>query len=248
MSTLQLTILIVVFFVTSIISVITGSTSLITIPIMLQIGIEPHSALATNMMALTFMSMGATLPFIKQKTINLSRLPGLITLTLMGSGMGAGLLLIVPSKALPKLVSIFMIVVVIFSFFNYQAGIISEEKPSIINRITGYFATFTLGIYGGFFSGGYVTMLTAAYVGFFRMTYVEAIATTKLVNVFSSLVATSIFALNRIIDYPLGIILSITMFIGGIIGSKIALKINNLWLRRIFLVTVIILAIKTMIG
>jgi uncharacterized membrane protein YfcA len=94
------------------------------------------------MMALTFMSIGATLPFLKEKTINLSRLPGLITLTLMGSGIGAGLLLIVPSKALPKLVSIFMIVVVIFSFFNYQAGVIPEEKPSSINRITGYFATF----------------------------------------------------------------------------------------------------------
>ena len=141
-----------------------------------------------------------------------------------------------------------MIVVVIFSFFNYQAVVIPEDKPSIINRITGYFATFILGIYGGFFSGGYVTMLTAAYVGFFRMTYVEAIATTKLVNVFSSLIATGIFAFNKIIDYPLGIILSITIFIGGIIGSKIALKINNLWLRRIFLVTVIILALKTMIG
>jgi uncharacterized membrane protein YfcA len=91
-------------------------------------------------------------------------------------------------------------------------------------------------------------MLTAAYVGFFRMIYVEAIATTKLVNVFSSLVATTIFALNGIIDHLLGIILSITMFIGGIIGSKIALKINNLWLRRIFLITVITLAFKTMIG
>jgi uncharacterized membrane protein YfcA len=141
-----------------------------------------------------------------------------------------------------------MIVVVIFSFVNYQAGVIPENKPSIIQRTIGYFATVALGIYGGFFSGGYVTMLTAAYVGFFRMTYVEAIATTKLVNIFSSLVATGIFALNGIIDYPLGIILSISMFIGGIIGSKIALKIDNLWLRRIFLVTVIILAIKTMMG
>jgi uncharacterized membrane protein YfcA len=36
---------------------------------MLQIGIEPHTALATNMMALTFMSIGATLPFLKEKTI-----------------------------------------------------------------------------------------------------------------------------------------------------------------------------------
>ncbi|WLT39396.1 sulfite exporter TauE/SafE family protein [Synechocystis sp. B12] len=107
----------------------------------------------------------------------------------------------------------------------------------------GYGATFILGIYGGFFSGGYVTMLTASFVGLFQMTYVEAIATTKIVNVFSSLIATGIFVTQGVIDYPLGIILSITMFVGGMVGSKVALKINNIWLRRIFIITVIALAI-----
>ncbi len=246
MSSIQLLILIATFLFTSIISVITGSTSLITVPVMLQTGIEPRTALATNMMALTFMSIGATLPFLKQKTINFSHLPPLILLTLFGSGLGAALLLIVPSKALPQLVSVFMIAIVIFSLLHHRAGVVPEGNPSKIRQFTGYVATLILGIYGGFFSGGYVTMLTAAYVGLFRMTYVEAIATTKLVNIFSSLVATSIFIVSGIIDYPLGIILSTTMFIGGIIGSKIALKINNLWLRRVFLATVIILAIKTM--
>ncbi|NMF56943.1 sulfite exporter TauE/SafE family protein [Pseudanabaena yagii GIHE-NHR1] len=248
MPSIQLLTLIAAFLVTSIISVITGSTSLITVPVMLQTGIEPRTALATNMMALTFMSIGATLPFLKQKTINLSRLPLLILLTLVGSGLGAALLLFVPSKVLPQLVSVFMIAIVIFSLLNHRAGVISKGHPSKIKKFMGYVATLILGIYGGFFSGGYVTMLTAAYVGLFQMTYVEAIATTKLVNIFSSLFATCLFTLSGIIDYPLGIVLSITMFVGGIIGSKIALKLNNLWLRRIFLVTVIILAIKTMMA
>ncbi len=57
--------------------------------------------------------------------------------------------------------------------------------------------TFILGIYGGFFSGGYVTLLTAAYVMLFRMTFVEAIATTKFINIFSSLIATIIFFTTR---------------------------------------------------
>jgi hypothetical protein len=109
-------------------------------------------------------------------------------------------------------------------------------------------ATFGLGIYGGFFSGGYVTLLTAAYVALFRMTFVEAIATTKLVNIFSSLVATGVFTAAGIVDYRLGIILGIAMFIGGIIGSQVALKLSNRWLRRIFLATVVILAVKTMMG
>lgn len=113
-------------------------------------------------------------------------------------------------------------------------------------EIAGYFLTFILGIYGGFFSGGYITLLTAAYVMFFRMTFLQAIAITKLINVFSSLIATLIFMNQGIIDYPLGILLSIAMFIGGLIGGRISLSLSNIWLQRIYLMVVTVLAVITL--
>lgn len=244
---MQLLILIAVFFVTSIISVVTGSTSLITVPVMLQMGLEPRLALATNMLALTFMSVGGTLPFLGKSTIDRSRLPLLIVLTLAASILGALLVLVVPSKAMPQIISVSMIAVAVFSIANRNAGVVPVEgKPSRVSEIAGYAATFVLGIYGGFFSGGYVTLLTAAYVVLFRMTFVEAISITKLINVFSSLVATIVFMVRGIVDYQLGIILGITMFIGAIIGARVALRMSNIWLRRIFLATVVALALKTL--
>ena len=45
----KLLILAAVFFLTSIVSVVTGATSLITVPVMIALGIEPHIAVATNM-------------------------------------------------------------------------------------------------------------------------------------------------------------------------------------------------------
>ena len=51
--------LVTVFFFTSVISVVTGSTSLITVPVMIALGIEAHVAVATNMLALTFMAWAA---------------------------------------------------------------------------------------------------------------------------------------------------------------------------------------------
>lgn len=54
----HLYILIAVFFLTSVLSVVTGSTSLITVPAMISLGMEAHVAVATNMLALTFMSIG----------------------------------------------------------------------------------------------------------------------------------------------------------------------------------------------
>jgi len=79
------------------------------------------------------------------------------------------------------------------------------------------------------------------------MTYVQAVANTKLINVFSSLVATLIFMWRGIVDYRLGLILAVVMFIGAIIGARVALKLDNLWLRRIFLATVVAVAFKTLI-
>jgi hypothetical protein len=61
----ELVALIVIFFLTSVIGVVTGSNSLITVPAMLAFGIEPRVALATNMFGLMFMSLGGTLPFAR---------------------------------------------------------------------------------------------------------------------------------------------------------------------------------------
>lgn len=245
---MELLTLIVIFFVTSIISVVTGSTSLITVPVMLQFGIEPRSAIATNMLALTLMSLGGSFSFRGRNVIDQHRMPLLIILTMAGSTLGALLLLVIPSKAMPVIISILMIAVVFFSLARRDAGVSPAgcRKFSSSEDI-GYAVTFVLGIYGGFFSGGYVTILTAAFVALFGLTYLQAISTTKVVNVFSSLVATVIFMCRGLVDYRLGILLGIVMFVGGIIGGRVALKLSNLWLRRIFLAVVVALALKILV-
>lgn len=216
---------------------------------MFQLGVEPRTAIATNMLALIFMSIGGTLPFIKKGVLDCSRLPWLIVLTLVGSILGALLVLIVPPKTIPFIISCATIAVVVSFIAKHDAGVVPlEEKPSPIAEFLGYVATFCLGIYGGFFSGGYVTLLTAAYVLLFRMPFVEAIATTKLINIFSSFVATLIFTHHGVVDYKLGIILGITMFVGAAIGGQVVLNMSNLWLRRIFLAVAIALALKTLLS
>ncbi|MCA1623425.1 MAG: sulfite exporter TauE/SafE family protein, partial [Acidobacteria bacterium] len=75
----------------------------------------------------------------------------------------------------------------------------------------------------------------------------EAVASTKLINVFSSLIATIIFIWQGLVDYRLGLILAVVMFTGAYIGAKTVTRLNDLWLKRIFLFTVLILAVKTIL-
>jgi uncharacterized membrane protein YfcA len=104
-----------------------------------------------------------------------------------------------------------------------------------------------LAIYGGFFSGGYVTMLTAAFVLLFGMTFLQAVATTKVINVFSSGIATAVFIWRGVVDLKLGLILGVSMFLGALLGSRIALFLSTVWLRRIFIGAVLALAVKLLL-
>ena len=260
----------VLFFATSVVGVVTGSNSLVTVPVMYQFGVDPRVAVATNMFGLTFMAVGGALPFVGTGAFDRRRLPLLVALTLVGSTSGALLVLVVTSRAMPLFISLSMLGVAAFSVFAGRGRSVGRDagmRPGAVAAAgvgpggqaaparggrgraewAGYAATLLLGVYGGFFSGGYVTLLTAAYVALFGMRFVEAVATTKLVNVFSSLVATLVFAWHGLVDYRLGLLLAAVMFAGANVGARVALRLNELWLRRVFLLTVVALALKILV-
>jgi len=247
MANTDLIILIVLFFLTSIVGVVTGSNSLITVPVMFQVGIDEKVAIATNMFGLTFMAIGGTIPFLRQGKIDARKLSPLIAVTLIGSALGALLVGYITNQSIKLIVSIAMIVVVIFTLVRRE-----KLEPSVVTGgltklpIIGFLATFFLAIYGGLYSGGYVTVLTAAFIAFLGMSYSESVGSTKLVNVFSSLIATLVFMWQGLVDYKLGAILAVTMFIGAFVGAHYAVKMNEIWLKRIFLATVVLLAVKTL--
>lgn len=247
LSSLQLIYLIAIFFATSAISVVTGSTSLITVPAMLQFHIEPRTALATNMFALTFLSIGASLPLSRAKSVDHQPIGVLMLLTFVGSVIGAILLLFVPVTSLSVIVPSAMIGVALFSAFYRKAGSDKVVIHSASRKTIGYLPTFILGMYGGFFSGGYVTILTAVFVTAFGTSFREAIATTKLLNICSSAIATAICMWRGLIDYRLGIVLGITMFFGATLGARFVVRLAEKWLRRIFLGAVWILGVKALI-
>lgn len=244
MTAYALVVLIAVFFLTSVVGVVTGSNSLIAVPVMFQLGIEPRVAVATNMFGLVFMAVGGTIPFVRQRQIDYARTWPLVALTIFSSAIGAMIVGAISDTSIKLIVSIAMIAVAIFSLARRNAGLEPAARHAWTSPLT-YVLVFALGIYGGLFSGGYVTILTAICIGIYGMRYSEAVASTKLVNVFSSAIATAVFMWQGLVDYKLGLIVGITMFVGAYAGAHYATKLNDIWLRRVFLTTVLLLAIKT---
>jgi uncharacterized membrane protein YfcA len=135
---------------------------------------------------------------------------------------------------------------VVFTLLKWGRGLENPQRVSTAAVVLTFVLTFLLGIYGGLYSGGYVTILTAVLVAFYGMTYSESVANTKFINVVSSLVATLVFMWQGLVDYRLGIVLGVSMFAGAYVGAHYVTKLNDIWIRRIFLAAVVSLAIKTL--
>jgi len=251
MSQSNLIFMVLLFFATSVVGVVTGSNSLVTVPVMFQFGIDEKVAVATNMFGLTFMAIGGTIPFLRQGAIEFRKLTPLVVLTIAGSAIGALLVGLITNQSIKVIVSVAMIVMVVFTVIRHNGySEMGDAKPPIVGRamlVIVYLLTFLLAIYGGLYSGGYVTVLTATLVSFAAMSFTESVAATKFINVFSSGIATLVFMWQGLVDYRLGIFLAVSMFAGAFVGAHYASKMNEVWLRRIFLATVLILAIKTML-
>jgi uncharacterized membrane protein YfcA len=114
--------LVVVSLLSSIVSVVTGSTSLITVPVMIAMGMDPRVAIATNMLALTFMSLGGSVPFVRRSSISGPLLPLSILLTLLGSAAGALVVLTVPIERLRLCIALAMIAAAVFTLARRDFG------------------------------------------------------------------------------------------------------------------------------
>jgi Sulfite exporter TauE/SafE len=67
--------------------------------------------------------------------------------------------------------------------------------------------------------------MTAVYVYLFGFTFLQSVATTKVINAFSSLVATLVFAAHGVVEDKLGTVLGATMFLGAVVGADVAIRL-----------------------
>ena len=104
-----------------------------------------------------------------------------------------------------------------------------------------------LGIYGGFFSGGYTTLMTVLCTVCFGLTMMQSVAVTKPMNLLSCAAASVVFFADGLIDMRVGLPLASANLMGGWLGAHAALKGGDRFVRALFLLTVAALAVKLVV-
>jgi uncharacterized protein len=240
----QIALLFVLMVLTGAVGAITGGNSLINVPIMITVGMSPRQAVATNMFAVIFMTISATVRFARSGTLRRELLVPLGVITLLTSAVGALIAVKLPEATVKIVVGISMAALVLFIAVNRKRA---PVPPTPARRLAGYAGTTLLGIYGGFFSGGYTTLMTVLCTVCFGLTMMESVAITKPINLISCVAASVIFFYGGLIDLRIGVPLAAGNLIGGWLGAHAALKGGDRFVRALFLGTVGALALKLIV-
>lgn len=157
----------------------------------------------------------------------------------VASYFGAKTVSYINVNTLKPLILVILIAIAIYTFIKKNLGNIQTKKLSLNKMVIyGSIIGLIIGFYDGFFGPGTGSFLVLAFVVVFGFEFVEASAYSKVINCVTNIFALLVFIKNGDFIIELAILMAICNITGNIIGTRLALKRGNQFVRTIFLVIV----------
>ncbi len=244
--------LLIIFFAglgSSLFGTLVGGSSLITIPVLIFLGLPPHSAIATDRMGVTGIGIAGLYKF-HQKGLVRYRIGFLMGIpVLLGSFLGATLVLQISPLTLTKIIAGVTVSLLALVAVRPKVGI-EKAQQSLRTRdvAMGVFLSLLAGVYGGFYGASAGTFLAYILILVFGQTFLESAGTLKIGSIAMTTTAALTFACHGVIHYPLAIAMFMGSFIGSFAGAHYSDRIGNVWIKRLFIAVVLVMAVKLLIS
>jgi hypothetical protein len=225
-----------------------GGTSLLTIPVLIFLGLPPHTAIGTDRLGISGLTTVGWYKFHQKGLIHYSISLWMGVAALIGSFLGANLVLGISMGLLRKIIAAATVLILIIVVAQPRLGL-EKRKQGIRGRAygTGIFLGFIIGIYGGFYGAMAGTFLLYVLLFVFEQTFLEGAATLKLTSLMMTTMAAAVFASKGAIDYPMAAAMFLGCAIGSYIGAHYSDRIGNVWIKRLFIFIVLIMVVKLLI-
>ena len=235
--------------VVSIFSVSVGGTALIMVPLLIFLGLDPRTAVASNRFAILFLSISGALTFMRSVPLPQPRvIAAHIVPVMAGALLGANLVMMTAQGTIKIVVAIATIAVALLLLLKWDVGIARSPEPAGRGRVILSLAiVFPLSIYGGYFGGGYAALLTYLLVFVLGLTFLQAVAATRMLSVFMAAAASVLLGAKGVIDFSVAVPLAAAYIIGGRIGARIAIRKGNRWVKTLFVIAAIAMSLRLVI-
>ncbi|CAN5743346.1 sulfite exporter TauE/SafE family protein [soil metagenome] len=221
---------------------IAGGGGLITVPALLAAGLPPHLALGTNKGQSVAGSAAALVAFWRAGRVDRTQALYAFPLGLVGSLVGAELVLLISKDALRPIVIVMLFGAAVLLLVRKPTR--AEDAPSRKGAVIAAILALVIGCYDGFFGPGTGTFLIVGFVALCGKSLVTATADAKVVNFASNLAAVAAFAHEGSILWELSLPMAVGQLCGGLIGARLALKGGAPLIRTMVLIVSLTLVIK----
>ena len=226
-----------------------GGSSLITIPTLILLGLPPHTAIGTDRLGILGLATAGWYKFQQKGWMNYKIGFTMGVPTLLGSILGANLVLQINPFFLKKLVAILSISALVFLFATPHVGMEKASRPvTQLECLVGALLSLLVGTYGGFYGAMAGTFLIYVAVFSFRRTFLESAAITKVPSFLMTLTAGLVFALHGAVHYGFAITMFTGCFVGSYVGAHYSERIGNVWIKRFFIGIVLVMGAKLLLA
>ena len=163
----------------------------------------------------------------------------------VASFLGAKAVSFIKVETLKPIILVILILIAIYTFIKKDLGSIQTKKLPLNKQLLfGSLIGIIVGFYDGFFGPGTGSFFVLGFVVILGFEFVNASAYSKIINCITNISALIVFIKNGDYILDLAILMAIFNIAGSIVGSKIALRKGNGFVRIIFLVIVSIMILR----
>ncbi|MGM8215896.1 sulfite exporter TauE/SafE family protein [Bacillaceae bacterium W0354] len=228
------------------INVTAAGGSLITLPMLILIGLPSTAANGTNRIAIIFQNLTAMRVFHKSKMIEWKLSLLLAIPAVIGSIIGTNIALEISDEVFNTTLAVVIVTCLVLMLVQPHRKMKKKETEISPLRMTVLmFAFFIIGLYGGFIQAGVGLLIVIA------LTMIHGTIPLALQHSVKTIVITIyllpsifIFTINGQVNWTFALILALGTSIGGVLGSKFAVKIPEKWLRLVLIVVIVMMAVS----
>jgi len=233
-----------VSFIVGIISSMGASGGLIMFPFLLSIGMPSQLAIGTIKLGALGIWLFTYPQFSKAGKVAHEFTKSLTILAVIGGITGASIAVSVEEKTFTIASSLIILAIVTLSLLKKNLGIerVEKNKKYIYLGFFLYLAVYTL---AGFFGPGSGVLIYLIMMSLLGLTILEAHGTDIIPWVILSIISAFIFAYNGHTDYTKAGIIFMATAAGGYLGSKLAIKFGDKWMKNFVLYFALICAVIT---
>jgi uncharacterized membrane protein YfcA len=235
-------------FLAGLVDAVVGGGGLIQLPVLFSVFPKevPATLLGTSKLAGIFGTSAAAVNYSRRVRVAWSAAAPAALAAFALSFAGAYTVTQVPADFVRILLPCLLVAVAIYTFKKKDFGSIHAPVHSgMTERLVAIGMGACIGFYDGFFGPGTGSFLIFLYVRFFGFDFLSASAAAKVVNVACNLSALMWFGVSGHLLWQLGLLMAACQVAGSLVGTKLAIRHGSGFVRKLFLVVVTILILKT---